>query len=881
MNYRTVTSYFLISCSWLAPLHAMESIELLSLDQILAPPPSAENLAPPSLEEVLSPSSLDEFLASPSLDESSAPLSSTESIESPSFEENVEASVPAVKVVTPRLDETIAPSPPAVCIAPPPPEETPNSTPVLYYADNQTYDRELGILILKGHVEFTHEGNILEADFVTYNENADIVTASGNVRLRQADGEINFADYLELTGDMKKGIVLQLRTLLEDDSKIAALEGRKFEDRQELDQAVYTPCELCGDKLPTWQINGRRAVKDDVNKDIIFTDAQFRFFDVPLMYLPFATQPLERRSGFLLRAPDYTTDFGAVFKVPYYFALSEDKDLTLTPVFFTENNPLFLGEYRQAFGSGTFEVEGSITNYKKSEKDKKEEKNAKDLRKAGLRSDFHIPETRGHIFGTYKQNLNDIWRLRLDGGYVSDKTYFRKYKFSGWQTENALTSKGILEGFLNQRDYAAIKTYYFQGLRVGLDHQKRIAQPLPIMEYSAYSPTDPLGGRFKFDGNLLNLYRQTGLNMQRGIGALSWQRPWNTPIGQVFTVFASTRGDLYQVEHENNIGRRERQRRLLQDKDKSVEWKNIEKNGGARFFPQTGFDWRWPFITTFCQQSFVVSPVGQLVAAPDRPIGADNHKIPNQDSQDPEFNDANLFNPDRFPGYDRIDTGSRGVYGGEFLTTGSLFGDIELFLGQSYAFSNHQEARRVRGLKRQASDYVGRIEATPYPWLSFNYRFRLDQKTFNSRIGEVGGSLGPAIAKLSGTYLFVSKHAGTPENRNFSQANLSISSQFTKYWSIVGTVIKNFQKLTAAEKLQKIKNHNGILSEGVGLNYRDDCFGFGFSVTKQNYKSADLNPATIYAVSFWLKNIGDFGTSINPGRGILGDKDLSKKEEKP
>jgi len=824
MNLKAITSYFLLSCSWISPLYGREDTEFLSLDEILEPPPPAEILASPS------------------------------------------------------PDESIAPPPPAESAESSPPAESAASSPVLYYADNQTYDRELGILILKGHVEFNHQGSVLEADYVTYNENADIVTASGNVRLRQPDGEINFADYLELTGNMKEGIVLQLRTLLEDDSKIAALEGRKFEDRQELDQAVYTPCELCGDKLPTWQINGRRAIKDDVNKDIIFTDAEFRFLDVPLMYIPFATQPLERRSGFIPYAPDYTTDFGAIFKVPYYFALSEDKDVTLTPVFFTENNPMLMGEYRQAFGSGRFDVEGSITNYKKSDKDKKEEKAAKAARKAGTHVDFHLPETRGHIYGTYKQNLDDIWRLKLAGGYVSDKTYFRKYKFSGWQSESALTSKGILEGFLNQRDYAATKVYYFQGLRVGVDHQKRIAQPLPIMEYSAYSRTDPLGGRFKFDGNLLNLYRQKGLNMQRGIGEVGWQRPWNTPLGQVYTVFASIRGDLYKTEHSHVLETTEREKRLREDK--SILRKDIERKGGARFFPQTGFDWRWPFINSYCQQSVVVSPVGQIVAAPVHAIKSENHRFPNEDSQDPEFNDANLFSPDRFPGYDRIDRGSRAVYGGEVLATGDLFGDIELFLGQSYSLSDPEHNRKLQGLKRRTSDYVGRFKALPFSWLSFYYRFRIDHRSFNSRIGETGGSIGPAIANLKGTYLYISRHAGTPENRNFSQANLTFTSQFTKHWSLTATLTKNFQKLTRAEKEQKIKNHHGILSEGIGLNYLDDCFGAGLSITKQNYKSADLRPATVYALSFWLKNIGNFGTSVNPGQGILGDKDLSTGKDK-
>lgn len=784
MNFKAVTSYLLISCSWLSPLYGKEHTEF---------PSSAESVASSS---------------------------SAESAE---------------------------------------------SSPVLYYADAQTYDRELGILILKGHVEFAHQGNILEADYVTYNENADIVTASGNVRLRRVNGEVEFADYLELTGDMKEGIVLQLRALLKDDSKIAALEGRKFKDRQELDHTVYTPCELCGDKLPTWQINALHAVKDDVNKDITFTDAQFRFFDVPLLYLPYSTQPLERRSGFLIPQPSYSSDFGALFRVPYYFALSEDKDMTLTPVFFTKNNPLLLGEYRQAFGSGTFNVEGSITNYKMSNQDKKDELAAKKLRAAGIPKEFRIPETRGHVFAELMANLNDIWRLKLEGGYVSDKTYFRKYKFSGWQKDNALTSRGILEGFLNQRDYAAIKTYHFQGLRVDLDHQKHISSPLPIMEYSAYSGVDPLGGRFKFDGNFLNLVRQRGLNMQRGIGQLGWQRPWNTSSGQVFTVFASTRGDLYKVEHGHSLGKKAAQEKLRSGR-------SIERKGGARFFPQTGLDWRWPFINSFCQQSVIVQPVGQLVAAPNHAVGPKARNFPNEDSADPEFNDANLFSSDRFPGYDRIDTGSRAVYGGEVLTTGKLLGDIEVFLGQSYSLSDPHRKRQIQGLNRHASDYVGRVQATPVSWLSLNYRFRLDQKSFNSRVTEVGGSIGPEIAKLSGTYVFVSRHAGTPDNKNFNQVNLTFSSQFTKRWSFLANLIKNLQP---ARDVNGLSNHNGVLEKGVGLLYRDDCFGLGLTAKRQYYQSADLRPATVFMVTLFLKNIGTYGTSINPS-GLFGDRQPSQ-----
>jgi LPS-assembly protein len=868
MKLKTFTSYLLLSCSWLSTLSGNGNAESSSLDEIFTPLPALENTESLSSNESTEFSPFDEVLAPPAPIENAEPSSFVESVGLSPLDEILASPPESKNIKFPVCAKSTQSSPPvaqpvADNVAPPPRSaQSSESSPVLYYADSQTYDRDLGILILKGNVEFNHQGSVLEADYVTYNEQADIVTASGNVRLRQPNGEIDFVNYLELTGDMKEGVVLQLRALLEDDSKIVASEGRKFENRQELDQAVYTPCELCGDKLPTWQINGRHVVKDDVNKDIIFTDAEFRFLDVPLLYFPYSTQPLERRSGYLPSLPSASTDFGAIFKIPYFIVLSEDKDMTLTPVFFTENNPMIFGEYRQAFGSGKFDLEGSIADYKKSRKDKKEEKAL----------DYHIPRTRGHIFGVYKQNLNDIWRFRAEGGYVSDKTYFRKYKFSGWQSENALTSKAILEGFLTPRDYAAVKTYYFQGLRVPQDHQARIAAPIPIMEYSAYTDPDPLGGRFKFDGNFLNLFREKGINMQRGIGELGWQRPWNTPMGQVFTVFASTRGDLYAVEHSHDLGKQEKKARLERGE-------RIEKQGGARFFPQTGFDWRWPFINTFCQQSVVVQPVSQLIFAPSHPLGAPNRKIPNEDSLDFEFNDANIFSPDRFPGYDRIDRGSRVVYGGEVLSTGSFTGDVELFLGQSYSLSDPQFKTNLQGLKHRPSDYVGRFAASPYSWLSFNYRLRIDPKSFHSRVAEIEGSLGPSIAKLTGTYLFVSRRAGTPDKRDFSQANFTLSSQITQEWSISAKVIKNFQKKTLDEITQKIKTHHGILSQGISINYINDCFGAGFGVTQQNYKSADLRPATIFAFNLWLKNLGAYSFSVNPAYGILGDRKPKEKNK--
>ncbi len=63
----------------------------------------------------------------------------------------------------------------------------------------------------------------------------------------------------------------------------------------------------------------------------------------------------------------------------------------------------------------------------------------------------------------------------------------------------------------------------------------------------------------------------------------------------------------------------------------------------------------------------VVEPIAQVVLAPN---GSNPGKIPNEDSQDFEFDDTNLFSLNRFTGVDRVTPGSRVDYGLKWTVTG-------------------------------------------------------------------------------------------------------------------------------------------------------------------------------------------------------------------
>src|SRR5713101_3161343 len=98
----------------------------------------------------------------------------------------------------------------------------PASPPLLVSADELQNDEALGLIVAKGHVQFSQGQRTLLADTVTYNQRTDTITASGHVSLLEPTGEILFAEFMELTNRFEDGFMQDIRALLSDRSRLAA-----------------------------------------------------------------------------------------------------------------------------------------------------------------------------------------------------------------------------------------------------------------------------------------------------------------------------------------------------------------------------------------------------------------------------------------------------------------------------------------------------------------------------------------------------------------------------------------------------------------------------------------------------------------------------------
>ena len=87
------------------------------------------------------------------------------------------------------------------------------------------------------------------------------------------------------------------------------------------------------DLCPPWTIQASQILHDNKKKTIYYDNAVIKVYNIPIFYLPKLSHPdpsVKRRTGFLSPTLNDTKNLGLGLKLPYYFAINEDKDFTLT-----------------------------------------------------------------------------------------------------------------------------------------------------------------------------------------------------------------------------------------------------------------------------------------------------------------------------------------------------------------------------------------------------------------------------------------------------------------------------------------------------------------------------------------------------------------------
>ena len=689
-----------------------------------------------------------------------------------------------------------------------------DAEPFLLSADQMIYDNKLGQVTAKGSVEISSQGRVLLADSVNYNQRDGIVTASGNLTLLEPGGDVIFAEHMELSEDLSEGFIKSIRILLTDRSRFAANSAtRKGANHLEMSKAVYSPCELCKEdpsRAPLWQLKAVRVIHNRDEHEIEYHHAFLEIYGVPVAYTPYFrhADPLTpRKSGFLAPELGSSSELGTMVRIPYFWAISQERELTFAPIVTSKGEFVATGEYRALTALGGYQGEASLTYT-----DKRTNKNVRLKEK----------EYRGHIDALGRFDIDETWRWGFDLERSTDDTYLSRYDFS---SEDVLTSNLFIEGFRG-RNYAAAAAYAFQGLEVD-DDPGTTPIVAPLLDYGISHEPERLPGRLSFDASAVSLYRTDGFDSRRVSVDGRWDVPYVTTGGAIYTFTGGLGLDLYHLNGFVETG----------------QTGNASSNNGfeARFRPLLALDWRYPFIRRDGTIRQVIEPVAQLILTP---YGGNPKEIPNEDSRSLEFDDTNLFSLNRFPGHDRVESGPRANFGLKASAYGASGGYSTFTVGQVFRVRDDDTFAKQTGLDDHRSDFVTALTIAPSPFFDLTNRLRLDRNTFSLRRNEIYFSVGPEFLRFNTSYVSLEREQTVDELAAREELYNTLRWQIDKRW------------IATAESRRDLTGDGSQITAGAGLQYLDECIGFSLTVKRNYTRDRDVEPSTSINFRFLLQNLG-------------------------
>jgi LPS-assembly protein len=703
-----------------------------------------------------------------------------------------------------------------------PAPEAAQSETVTFSADQVTYDSEADLVTASGDVRMNREGNYLAADEVVWDRKSGEVRARGKVVLLTPKGDKMVGDDVRLTDTLRDGTVDNLMVVLDGGGRIAAARGTRLNGVSNLTNAIYSPCPVTTEtgcpKRPSWAITAARVIDDPNSPRIRFEGARLQLFGLNLPLLPIFNIAKGNEGVTGLLVPDFALSSrnGFELSLPYHWQLGRNRDATITPHVYTAVFPAIEAKYRELNSLGAFQVSGFLTYGT--------------IDKISSTTPPTARGFRGYFDANGRWQLDPAWTITSSLRVASDKTVTRRYDITNDdRLRNVVNAERI-----TPESYVSIAGWVFQGLRVD-DRQKQIPFALPAID-ARFRLDDVAGGHVELQANSLAITRIEGQDTQRAFASLRWDLRRLTPWGQEVTLTAYGRGDVYHTDEAEDTG---------------VAIYRGTNGWHARAIGALAADVRWPFIGTLLGGVQRLVPRVQFVLTPP----AANMDIPNEDARSVDLEDSNLFALNRFPGYDRWEDASRITYGVDWSLERQNI-SITSTIGQSYRFGTLRDIfPEGTGLTGRVSDIVGRTRVRYGRFIDVTHRYRIDKNNFAVRRNEIDLTVGTAQTYVQVGYLKLNRNIdpAIEDLRDKEELRVAARVLFRRYWSIFGASVVDLtdrteDPLSLANGWQPVRNR-------VGIEYEDECLQLGLTWRRDYERIGTFRKGSTFAIHLALKGI--------------------------
>jgi len=677
-----------------------------------------------------------------------------------------------------------------------------STNPAMLVADS-VYLRGRDTLVAEGNVEALQGENRLSARRILFDRTTGDLTIEGPITLRQGDSIIVLADAAQLDSDMRNGLMMGARMVMDQQLQLAAHQLNRVNGRySQLYKASVTSCRVCGNgKPPLWQIRARRVIHDQQEQQLYFEQAQFLIGNTPVFYLPRLRLPdpsLKRATGFLIPSIRRNSKLGTGVKIPYFIRLGDHRDATLTPYLSSETRTLQL-RYRQAFRNGWIEFDAAASQ---------------DTLKPGQVRSFV------NFFGNF--DLRRDFKLIFDIEATSDNTYPVDYGFSD---KDRLDSE-IAISRTRRDEYIRAGLLHYHSLRV-TENNSTLPTLIGDLRYERRHFPIRLGGELRMIAAAHSHYRYSnlstdgpdanpwadGLDVARLSTDVSWRRNWTLTRGLRLGVVTGLAIDNFQIDQGGLT----------------------TVKSATQVTPTAAINLRWPLRKATARGTVhIVEPMVQLAWA-----GGNNPNVPNDESTRVEFDEGNLLGLSRFPSRDRRERGYSLALGSSWTRIAPSGWQSGLTIGQIIRPAPHANFSQSSGLSGAYSDVLLAGHLKSRDGLALTARGLFDKGLDISK-AEARADWRRNKYGLAASYVWLG--ADPAENRAATQSEWSLDGYYrlSRHWT--GTANWRFDVASRS-----------TAEAGLGVQYRNECVDVNLSASRRFTSSIILTPSTDYSFTIGLR----------------------------
>ena len=663
---------------------------------------------------------------------------------------------------------------------------------------NFFYDKKNKIISSNQDTEMSDNfGNLLKLSNFEISLDKNLFKAN-NVTLVSKNK--NIYQIKKLFYDFRKGEILGKDVIVNEKNDISSKEylprakGKVLISKDgiiSLKKSVYTNCKE-REGCPPWSLQADEISHDEKKKIVNYKNALLKIYDVPVLYFPKFFHPdptVERQSGFLVPTIESKKN-DSFITTPYFFAISNNSDFTLSPRFYSNQKNLYQGEYRYVTKNSKHTVDASIKNDNP------------------FLSKNKTSKTHFFLDSVLETNIDlfDFSKIDLKLQKVSSDRYLKTFNIKSPIINSQETLKSLVsfEGNNDNLDFS-LSSEVYNDLNKTKESDK-YEFILPNFTISKNFETN-LNGTLSMSNTGYNKLYQTNINEKILINNLIYES-----MESINTLGLINNFEI-QIKNFNS------------DSKNSTNYKNNTENNIQGLFQ---FNSSYPLKKNGNKYDSTITPIFNLKVNPDP-----NKNIKNFSSL---VDYTNIYSIDRIGSNDTLEGGESITIGNEFKILNKQ-NDDEIFgfnLATSFRKDKNEDLSIMSSLGQKTSNIVGEMNLKTNEFIEFNYDFIAD-----NNIGDFNYHKIKSNFKVNN---FVTSFEFVEENNLIG--NESFLANETSY------NIDNNQDLIFRTR----KNKKTDLTEYYDLiyQYKMDCLVAGIKYNKKYYDAGGLKPEEniIFSITF-------------------------------